>query len=157
MTNQELDDQYKNSKCSYEVFYDYEDETKVTQLRFHLEDDDPEIKNKQLCISKNTFIEPVILFYERHRTIGDKKIVEYYENDEMLIYEEITTEKSITIVKGLSIDGYLIYEDKTYHDADGNEARHEHWVKSEDGTLYDCYDDTGAIDIDISDTDEIPS
>ena len=63
----------------------------------------------------------------------------------------------VTIVKAFSIDGYVIYEDKTYHDADGNEARHEHWVKSEDGTLYDCFDDTGAIDIDISDSDETPS
>jgi len=27
MTNKELDDQYKNSKSSYEVFYDDEDET----------------------------------------------------------------------------------------------------------------------------------
>ena len=85
MSNKELDDQYKNSKNSYEVFYDDEDETKVTQYRFHLEDDDPEIKNKHLCISKNTFIIPVILFYERHRTIGNKKIIEYYENDEMSI------------------------------------------------------------------------
>ena len=85
MSNKELDDQYKNSKNSYEVFYDDEDETKVTQYRFHLEDDDPEIKNKHLCISKNIFIIPVILFYERHRTIGDKKIIEYYENDEMSI------------------------------------------------------------------------
>ena len=110
-----------------------------------------------MCISKNTFIIPIILFYERHRTIGDKKIIEYYENDEMSIYTETTTENSVTIVKGLSEDGYLVYEDKTYHDADGNEARHEHWVKSEDGTLYDCYDDTGAIDIDISDSDETPS
>ena len=63
MSNKELDDQYKNSKNSYEVFYDHEDETKVTQYRFHLEDDDPEIKNKQLCISKNIFIIPVILFF----------------------------------------------------------------------------------------------
>ena len=55
MSNKELDDQYKNSKNSYEVFYDDDDETKVTQYRFHLEDDDPEIKNKQLCISKNIF------------------------------------------------------------------------------------------------------
>ena len=157
MSNKELDDQYKNSKNSYEVFYDDEDETKVTQYRFHLEDDDPEIKNKHLCISKNIFIIPVILFYERHRTIGDKKIIEYYENDEMSIYTETTTENSVTIVKAFSIDGYVIYEDKTYHDADGNEARHEHWVKSEDGTLYDCFDDTGAIDIDISDSDETPS
>ena len=55
MTEEELDNQYKNSKNSYEVFYDDEDETKVTQYRFHLEDDDPEIKNKHLCISKNIF------------------------------------------------------------------------------------------------------
>jgi len=44
MPNKELDDQYKNSKKSYEVFYDHDDETEVTQYRFHLEDDDPEIK-----------------------------------------------------------------------------------------------------------------
>ena len=48
MTNQELDDQYKNSKSSYEVFYDDEDETKVTQLRFQLKEDESEIKNKRL-------------------------------------------------------------------------------------------------------------
>jgi len=51
MTNQELDDQYKNSKSSYEVFYDDEDETKVTQLRFQLKEDESEIKNKRLCKS----------------------------------------------------------------------------------------------------------
>ena len=46
MSNKELDEQYKNSKNSYEVFYDHDDETEVTQYRFFLEDDDPEIKNK---------------------------------------------------------------------------------------------------------------
>ena len=51
MTNKALDDQYKNSKSSYEVFYDDKDETKVTQLRFHLDDDESEIKNKRLCMS----------------------------------------------------------------------------------------------------------
>ena len=117
MTDKELDDQYKNSKCSYEVFYDIDDETKVTQYRFFLEDYDPEIKNKQLCISKNTFIEPVILFYERHRTIGDKKIIEYYENDEISMYVEITSENGVKIDKGFSPDGYLIFEDKTFYDA----------------------------------------
>jgi hypothetical protein len=55
MSNKELDYQYNNSKSSYEVFYYDEDETKVTQYRFHLKDDDPEIKNKRLCISKNIF------------------------------------------------------------------------------------------------------
>ena len=157
MTDKELDDQYKNSKCSYEVFYDIDDETKVTQYRFFLEDYDPEIKNKQLCISKNTFIEPVILFYERHRTIGDKKIIEYYENDEISMYVEITSENGVKIDKGFSPDGYLIFEDKTFYDANGNEEHYEHWVKSEDGTLYNCYDETSAIDIDISDSDKTPS
>ena len=51
MSNKELDDQYKNSKSSYEVFYDDEDETKVTQLRFQLKEDESEIKNKRLCMS----------------------------------------------------------------------------------------------------------
>ena len=55
MSNKELDYQYNNSKSSYEVFYYDEDETKVTQYRFHLKDDDQEIKNKRLCISKNIF------------------------------------------------------------------------------------------------------
>ena len=31
MSNKKLDDQYKNSKNSYEVFYDHDDETEVTQ------------------------------------------------------------------------------------------------------------------------------
>lgn len=31
MSNKELDDQYKNSKNSYEVLYDHDDETEVTQ------------------------------------------------------------------------------------------------------------------------------
>tara|TARA_B110000046_G_C12911889_1_gene363177 strand:+ start:157 stop:381 length:225 start_codon:yes stop_codon:yes gene_type:complete len=72
----------------------------------------------------------------------------------MSIYEEIITENSVTIVKGLSKERYVLHEEKTYHDADDNETRHEHWVKSEDGTLYDSFDDTGAIDIDISDSDD---
>ena len=113
MTNKELVDQYRNSKNSYEFFYDDDDETKVTQLRFHLDDDDPEIKNKCLCISKIHFKEPVILFYERHRIIGDKKIIEYYENDELSMYEEITIENAFRIVKVFSIDGYLMCEVKT--------------------------------------------
>ena len=112
MTNEELVDQYKNSKNSYEFFYDDDDETKVTQIRFHL-DDDPEIKNKCLCISKIHFKAPVILFYERHRTIGNKKIIEFYENDEMSMYEEITIENAVRVVKVFSTDGHLMCEAKT--------------------------------------------
>ena len=113
MTNEELVNQYKNSKNSYEFFYDDDDETKVTQIRFHLDDDDPEIKNKCLCISKIHFKEPVILFYERHRTLGNKKIIEYYENDEMSMYEEITIENAVRVVKVFSTDGHLMCEVKT--------------------------------------------
>ena len=32
MTEEELDDQYKNSKNSYEVFYDYDDETRSNSI-----------------------------------------------------------------------------------------------------------------------------
>jgi len=34
MANKELDDKYKNSKNSHEVFFGHEDETEVTQYRF---------------------------------------------------------------------------------------------------------------------------
>ena len=139
MTNKELDDQYKNSKSSYEVFYDDEDETKVTQLRFHLDDDDPEIKNKRLCISKIHFTEPVILFYERHRTIGDKKIVEYYENDQLWTYNETTIKNSLETVKGFDADGSLFYLDKTSFDADDNILCSVRWLEKEDGT-FECFD-----------------
>ena len=47
-------------------------------IRLHLKDKDPEIKNKCICVSKIHFKEPVTLFYERHKTEGDKKIIEYY-------------------------------------------------------------------------------
>ena len=122
----------------YELFYD--DDGRVSQFRLHLKDEDPEIKNKCICVSKIHFKEPVTLFYERHKTIGTKKIIEFYENDEMHMYSEITTENSVKIDKGFSSDGYLIYEDKTFYDANGKEDRHEHWVASDDGTLYDSYD-----------------
>ena len=139
MTNKALDDQYKNSKCRYEVFYDYENQTKVTQLRFHLDDDDPEIKNKCLCISKIHFTEPVILFYERHRTIGDKKIIEYYENDQLRSYNETTIENSLEIVKGFDADGSLFYLDKTPFDADDNILCSVRWLEKEEGT-FECFD-----------------
>ncbi|MDB4065040.1 hypothetical protein N9536_04605 [Flavobacteriaceae bacterium] len=55
----------------YELFYD--DDGRVSQFRLHLKDEDPEIKNKCICVSKVHFKEPVTLFYERHKNIGTKK------------------------------------------------------------------------------------
>ena len=60
----------------YELFYD--DEGQVTQLRLHLKDDDPEIRKKILFISVKTFTEPIFLLFEKHKTEGDKKIIEYF-------------------------------------------------------------------------------
>lgn len=132
------DGDFHRLREDYELFYD--DDGFVSQFRLHLKDEDPEIKNKCICVSRIHFKKPVTLFYERHKTIGNKKIIEFYENDEMHMYSEITTENSVKIDKGFSPDGYLIYKDKTFYDANGKEDRHEHWVTSDDGTLYDSYD-----------------
>ena len=137
-TKPNWDGDFHRLREDYELFYD--DEGRVSQFRLHLKDEDPEIKNKCICVSRIHFKKPVNLFYERHKIIGNKKIIEFYENDEMHMYAEITTENSVKIDKGFSPDGYLIYEDKTFYDANGKEGRYEHWVASDDGTLYDSYD-----------------
>ena len=146
MSNKELDDQYKNSKNSYEVFYDDEDETKVTQYRFHLEDDDPEIKNKCICVSKIHFKEPVTLFYEKHKTEGDKKIIEYYYNDSLDTYTETTTIHSIEVTRFFTADGFLFSIDKTYLDTTGNVKSAYRYLQNEDGKL-ECFEvDDGRDD-----------
>ena len=85
-TKPNWDGDFDRLQEDYELFYD--DEGRVSQFRLHLKDEDPEIKNKCICVSKIHFKEPVTLFYERHKTEGDKKIIEYYYNDSLDTYTE---------------------------------------------------------------------
>jgi len=121
----------------YELFYD--DDGRVSQFRLHLKDKDPEIKNKCICVSKIHFKEPVTLFYERHKTIGTKKIIEYYYNDNLDIYTETTTIHAIEVTRFFTADGFLFSIDKTYFDTSGKVKSAYRYLQNEDGKL-ECFE-----------------
>ena len=121
----------------YELFYD--DEGQVTQFRLHLKDDDPEIKNKCICVSRIHFKESVTLFYEKHKTEVEKKIIEYYYNDSLDIYSETTTIHSIEVTRFFTADGFLFSIDKTYLDNTGKVKTAYRYLQNDDGKL-ECFE-----------------
>ena len=70
-TKPDWDGDFHRPREDYELFYD--DDGRVSQFRLHLKDEDPEIKNKCICVSRIHFKKPVNLFYERHKTIDSLK------------------------------------------------------------------------------------
>ena len=121
----------------YELFYD--DEGRVSQFRLHLKDEDPEIRKKVLIISVKTFTEPIFLSYEKHKTEGDKKIIEYYYNDSLDTYTETTTIHSIEVTRFFTADGFLFSIDKTYLDTTGNVKSAYRYLQNDEGRLQ-CYE-----------------
>ena len=122
---------------NYELFYD--DEGRVSQFRLHLKDKDPEIKNICICVSKIHFKELVTLFYQRHKTEGDKKIIEYYYNDSLDIYSETTNINSIEVTRFFTAEGFLFSIDKTYLDTSGKVKSAYRYLQNEDGKL-ECFE-----------------
>ena len=120
----------------YELFYD--DEGQVTQLRLHLKDDDPEIRKKILFISVKTFTEPVFLLYEKHKTEGDKKIIEYYYNDNLDTYTETTKINSIEVTRFFNANGLMFSIDKTYFDTSGKIKCAQRYLQNDEGKL-ECF------------------
>ena len=118
---------------NYELFYD--DEGRVSQFRLHLKDKDPEIKNKCICVSRIHFKEPVTLFYERHKTEGDKKIIEYYYNDSLDTYTETTSIHSIEVTRFFTAEGFLFSIEKTYFDTSGNVKSAQCYLQNDEGRL----------------------
>ena len=131
------DGNFHRLREDYELFYD--DERCVSQFRLHLKDEDPEIKNKCICISKIHFKEPVTRFYERHKSIGTKKIIEYYYNDSLDTYTETTTIHAIEVTRFFTADGFLFSIDKTYFDTNGNVKSAYRYLQNDEGRLQ-CYE-----------------
>ena len=128
----------------YELFYD--DDGRVSQFRLHLKDEDPEIKNKCICVGKIHFKDPVTLFYERHKTEGDKKIIEYYYNDSLDTYSETTTIHSIEVTRFFSAKGFLFSIEKTYFDTSGKVKFAQCYLQNDEGRL-ECWEvDNGRDD-----------
>lgn len=115
----------------YQFFYDY---GKPTQLRSHLEDDDPLVKNNKIIIDTyGRFRAPVLLSYEKHFTRNGKKVVEYYTNEIMDTYFE--TEdfgNGIFIEKGYGSEGGLFYYRK-YNNYPDYYINLKEWVIDIDG------------------------
>ncbi|MDC3195461.1 hypothetical protein OAT76_03550 [Flavobacteriaceae bacterium] len=128
----------------YELFYD--DDGRASQFRLHLKDEDPEIKNKCICVSRIHFKKPVNLFYERHKTIGNKKIIEYYYNDSLDTYSETTTIHAIEVTRFFTADGFLFSIDKTYLDNSGKVKSAYRYLQNDKGRLQ-CFEvDDGSDD-----------
>ena len=120
----------------YELFYD--DEGQVNQFRLHLKDDDPDIRKKVLIMSVKTFTEPIFLLYEKHKTEGDKKIIEYYSNDNLHTYTETTKINSIEVKRFFNADGLLFCIDKTYFDTSGKIKCAQRYLQNDEGNL-ECF------------------
>jgi hypothetical protein len=116
--------------ASYEVFKDEENDR--IQFRFHLEDDDPEVKNKMLIISRGYFTMPVQLFYDRHYKRGNKTVVENYLNDELTMYFETEAIKYFYVTKGYGADGGL-FTIKKFEIENGHEVRERVIVYNSEG------------------------
>ena len=138
------DGDFHRLREDYELFYD--DEGHVSQLRLHLKDEDPEIKNKCICVSKIHFKELVTLFYQRHKTEGDKKIIEYYYNDSLDIYSETTTIHSIEVTRFFTAQGFLFSIEKTYFDTSGNLKSAYCYLQNDEGRLECLEVDDGRDD-----------
>ena len=131
----------------YELFYD--DEGQVTQFRLNLKDDDPEIRKKALIISVKTFSKPIFLYYEKHKTEGDKKIIEYYNNDNLATYTETTKINSIEVMRFFNGNSLLFCIDKTYFDTSGKIKCAQRYLQNDEGKL-ECFrvvdqDGTGRV------------
>lgn len=114
-----------------EFFYD---DGKISQIRFHIQDSNPQIFNKKLIISKSHFKELVTLFHEKHFYQNDQKIIEYYTNNVLDSY--FVTEKTIDykITKGFSPDGKMFSREKIEFDNQGKPITEEQLIYNADGT-----------------------
>lgn len=132
-TKPNWDGDFHRLREDYELFYDYDG--RVSQFRLHLKDKDSEIKNKCICVSEIHFEESVTLFYERHKTEADKKIIEYYYNDSLNMYSETTTIHSIEVTRFSSTEGFLFSIEKTYFDTLGNVKSTKCYLQNDEGRL----------------------
>lgn len=119
------------NKENIEFFYD---DGEITQIRFHLKDSNPQIRNKKLIVSKSHFKDFVSLFHERHFNKDDQKIIEYYSNNVLDSYfvTEKTTDYKIT--RGFSPDGKMFSQEKIEFDNQGKPITEEQLIYNADGT-----------------------
>jgi len=100
-----------------------------------LSDSNPEILNKKLILSKKHFNQPILLFYEKHKIINNKKIVEYYTNDILENYFETTIYNQFKITKGYSKDRVLFSIEKIEYDVNREPIYAKSWIRINDGTI----------------------
>ena len=132
-----LNGDFDRIQDDYELFYD--DKGQVTQIRLYLKDEDPEIRKKMLIISVKTFKETIFLSYEKHKTKGDKKIIEYYYNDCLDTYTETTTIHTIEVTRFFTAEGFLFSIDKTYLDTSGKVISAYRYLQNDEGRL-ECFE-----------------
>ena len=116
----------------YKIFYD---EGKISQIRFFLEDDDEQVKNKMLILSKKHFKDKVSLQYEKHFFRDGKKVIESYYNDELHSIFEITSLKNRIITKGYSKDKILFSSEVIHTNSEGRPITEEQYIKLADGSV----------------------
>jgi len=122
------------NKEKIEFFYD---DGKISQIRFLLEDSNSQIVNKKLIISKTHFKDFATLFYEKHFFKNDKKIIEYYSNDEMESFFEIEKTSEYRISKGFSSKGKMFCKEKIEYNKQGKAITEEQLIYNADGTKTD--------------------
>lgn len=120
-----------NDKEKIKFFYD---DGQISQIRLLLEDSNSQVLNKKLIISKTHFKDFVTLFYEKHFYQDDKKIIEYYSNNEMDSYFEIEKTADYRISKGFSPQGKMFSREKIEYNNQGKAITEEQLIYNADGT-----------------------
>jgi len=120
----------------YMIFYD---DGKPTQLRIFLGDSDPLVKNKMLIFSKVHFKVPIHLSYERHFERDGKKVVEYYTDDELWMYDETDEEEKNMFKTRVYDSSSDLFGLTKYQISDGYKITLEDWVINEEGTKTEGY------------------
>tara|TARA_Y100000815_G_C13326686_1_gene494433 strand:- start:990 stop:1400 length:411 start_codon:yes stop_codon:yes gene_type:complete len=124
--------QPQNIENSVQLFYD---DNKISQIRLHLKDLNPEIKNKKLIFSHKHFNQSIILFYEKHKTLKNKKIIEYYTNSVLESYFVTIQTNKFKVTKGYSNKGILFSIEKISYNSKKQINFVENWIRNLDGTI----------------------
>lgn len=122
----------KNKKL-IELFFEEDD---LCQLRFHLHDENPEIKNKLLTFSSKHFLNFKNTSHEKHFERQNKKVIEYYYDGELDHYAEIEQTSKFKKTECYSRNGRLFSQEIIEFNKVGKPIKTKQYIKNIDGSIH---------------------
>src|SRR5690606_22753170 len=100
---------------------------------------EPFIKIK-LIISSGQFIERVILYYEKHFSRKGKNVIEYYYNNKVDTYFEITKKSRYRLTIGYGVNNEIFYKEIILFNNEGVATKEYQKIYNFDGTITEYVD-----------------